>query len=108
MTASVDAGRPARTEDLVKIGTTRDLKSRIRQHGSKLQYVVALELGGRELEKARHDQFPMERHGVREIFTVSPELREHIEKLVPMRDELMELALKTPDQNDDTPIDSGG
>lgn len=77
----------------VKIGTTRNLARRIGQHGSSLQYVVALELGGHELERARHDQFPMERHGIKEVFTISDALRQHIESITPQRDELMKLAL---------------
>jgi hypothetical protein len=81
------------TPTTVKIGTTRDLKSRIGQHGSELQYVVALELGGRELERHRHDQFPMERHGVREVFTISAALKRHIESIAPQRDDLMRLAV---------------
>lgn len=78
----------------VKIGTTRNLPQRITSHGSQLQYVVALELGGRDVEKARHDQFPMERHGVIEVFTLSDALKAHIETLAPQRDELFALATK--------------
>ncbi|SBS73817.1 hypothetical protein MHPYR_180075 [uncultured Mycobacterium sp.] len=77
----------------VKIGTTRYLKQRISTHGSELQYIVALERGGYDVEKLRHDQFPMERHGIKEVFTISDALRTHIESLVPQRDQLMKLAL---------------
>lgn len=76
----------------VKIGTTRDLITRIAAHGSKLQYVVALEPGWLDVEKARHDQFPMERHGIKEVFTLSDALKRHIETLVPQRDHLMQIA----------------
>lgn len=76
----------------VKIGTTRNLRARIAAHRSELQYVVALELGSFDAEKARHEQFPMERHGVKEVFTLSDALKQHIETLVPQRDELLALA----------------
>lgn len=78
----------------VKIGTTRHLRARIAAHGSELQYVVALEHGSFDVEKARHEQFPMERHGVKEVFTLSDALRQHIENLAPQRDELFALATK--------------
>lgn len=78
----------------VKIGTTRDLPTRIKTHGSELQYVVALERGSYDLERARHDQFPMERHGVKEVFTISDDLRRHIEDLASSRDELMAVATR--------------
>jgi predicted GIY-YIG superfamily endonuclease len=87
----------------VKIGTTRDLRTRIKTHGSELQYVVALERGSYDVEKARHEQFPMERHGTKEVFTISDALRRHIESLAPHRDELVAYALTMPREADDTP-----
>jgi hypothetical protein len=55
----------------VKIGTTTDLKSRLNQLRSDPQYVVAIEPGGRDVERQRHLQFATERIGRRENFRLS-------------------------------------
>jgi hypothetical protein len=57
-----------------------------------LQYVVAVEWGGRELERQRHLEFATERYGLREDFLLSDRLKAHIESLHPKRDEIITLA----------------
>lgn len=77
----------------VKIGTTTDLKMRLRPLRTDPQYVVAIERGGRNIEAQRHEQFAQERIGKREDFQLSDRLKEHIEALLPERNELIALAL---------------
>jgi hypothetical protein len=74
----------------VKIGTTRNLRARI-VNGlrSDLQYVVAIERGGRDTERRRHQQFAGDRISRREEFRLSKRLTKHIEALQPHRDELL-------------------
>jgi hypothetical protein len=76
----------------VKIGTTGNLKLRLSQLRTDLQYVVAVEWGGRELERQRHLEFATERYGLREDFLLSDRLKAHIESLHPKRDEIIALA----------------
>ena len=76
----------------VKIGVTTCLIQRLNALRSELQYVVAIERGGRELERARHKEFAVERIRRREDFRLSERLKQHIEALQPQRDELIELA----------------
>lgn len=79
----------------VKIGTTQYLPDRMRQLRTELQYVVALELGGRLLERERHIQFADERRNKqREDFQLSERLKQHINELQPRREELMRLAIE--------------
>lgn len=79
----------------VKIGTTIDLRRRVtNQLRSDLQYVVAIERGGLDLERQRHSEFASERLGKREDFRLSPRLKRHIETLMPDRDELVGIATK--------------
>lgn len=79
--------------DTVKIGTTVDLRGRLNGLRTDQQYVVAIEHGGRELERQRHLQFAATRIGRRENFRLSDELRRHIESLQPERDDLMSEAV---------------
>ena len=65
----------------IKIGTTTDLPTRIRQLRSEMQYVLAVEPGGFETEKDRHRQFKAERIGRKEDFLVSDELQAHLDHL---------------------------
>lgn len=76
----------------VKIGTTKDLTARISSMRTDVQYVVAIERGGHDLERQRHAQFAAERMGLRENFKLSPRLKAHIESLMPSRDQLVALA----------------
>lgn len=77
----------------VKIGTTIQLRQRLNQLRTDAQYVVALEIGGLELERERHLKFAEERYGRREDFALSDRLKRHIESLQPKRDELVKLAM---------------
>lgn len=77
----------------VKIGTTRNLEQRLSAMRSEAQYVVALERGSFDVERQRHKQFTAERRGAREDFHLSDALKSHIDRLLPMRDELMAEAL---------------
>lgn len=78
----------------VKIGTTTGLLKRLTGLRTDLQYVVALERGGHDLETKRHRQFHTERIGLREDFCLSNRLKAHIDSLRPSRDELVALAVK--------------
>lgn len=80
----------------VKIGTTTGLPQRLNALRTEAQYVVAIELGGRELEQQRHKEFADERLGRREDFRLSDRLKNHIEALQPDRDELVAYALSYP------------
>lgn len=82
----------------VKIGTTRCLPRRLSGLRTDLQYVVAIERGGVQLERSRHLEFAKERiPGTRrEDFTLSDRLRAHIESLMETRDEIIEEALTRP------------
>lgn len=80
----------------VKIGTTINLRQRMSALRTEMQYVIALEPGGRELERKRHLQFKDERRGHREDFTLSDALKRHIDELAPHRDEILTRALGVP------------
>jgi hypothetical protein len=80
----------------VKIGTTYRLAERIRSLRTDLQYVVAIERGGRDVEKIRHKQFAAERKGKREDFRLSDALKAHIGAMAPNRDELVRIATNRP------------
>lgn len=73
----------------VKIGTTTKLRQRLGDLRTELQYVVAIERGGTHLERQRHREFADERFGKREDFRLSARLKQHIEGLLPQRDELI-------------------
>jgi hypothetical protein len=78
----------------VKIGTTRSLTQRLTALRAETQYVVAIERGGRELERQRHKEFADERRSNRrEDFHLSDRLKKHIDELASQRDELIELAI---------------
>lgn len=71
----------------VKIGTTTDLAMRVRSLRTNLQYVLAVEPGGRDVERARHEQFAADRISRREDFRVSEALEKHINALrCPLRE----------------------
>jgi len=74
----VDVVYYIRFRDRIKIGTTGNLRQRMRTlwHDE----VVALERGGRGRERARHAQFAPSRIGG-EWFEISPALTEHVERL---------------------------
>lgn len=80
----------------VKIGTTTQLQKRIAGLRTELQYVVAIELGDRSVERQRHQQFAADRIGKLENFRLSDDLKRHIEALQPYRDEAVEYALSLP------------
>lgn len=79
--------------ETVKIGTTASLTQRMTQLRTDVQYVVALERGGREHERERHRQFATERIGRREDFRLSQSLRSHIDGLRDQRDALVNEAI---------------
>lgn len=65
----------------IKIGTTRNLPLRLCGLRTELQYVLAVESGGFELEAQRHREFAAERIGRREDFRMSDRLMAHIDGL---------------------------
>lgn len=80
------AGQPlvyylALSPTTVKIGTTTNLPQRLTALRSEMQYVLAVEPGGRDVERMRHQQFAAERIGRREDFRVSDALQDHIASL---------------------------
>lgn len=77
----------------VKIGTTANLPQRLGAMRTDVQYVVAIERGGFEVERKRHRQFAAERVGRREDFILSDPLKAHIDSLVPQRDKLILAAM---------------
>lgn len=80
----------------VKIGTTGNLPVRITALRTDMQYVVAIERGGRDIEAQRHREFATDRLGRREDFQLSNRLKEHIEALQAQRDELIAAATANP------------
>jgi hypothetical protein len=76
----------------VKIGVTTNLPRRLAELRTDVQYVVAIEQGGRDRESQRHKQFADERFGRREDFRLSDQLKRHIEGLQPDRDEMITTA----------------
>jgi hypothetical protein len=77
----------------VKIGTTANLRKRISSLRTELQYIVAVEPGGREIERQRHVQFKAERrYSQREDFELSDALKRHIDQLAPQREEVLDRA----------------
>lgn len=66
----------------VKIGTTTDLAARMRSLRTDMQYVLAVEPGGRDVERERHEQFAASRIGRREDFRVTDALQQHINQLM--------------------------
>jgi hypothetical protein len=74
-----------RSDFLIKIGTSSDILQRLWQHRSKMDddglIVLAVEFGGRELERQRHEQFAHLRHGRTEIFEPADDLLDFIDTL---------------------------
>lgn len=70
-------------DGLIKIGTSRRALERLSTHRRKtgVDEVLAVEFGGRDLERQRHEQFAAEREGRREHFTASDALMSHIQSL---------------------------
>ena len=79
----------------VKIGVTANLPRRLAELRTDVQYVVAIEQGGRDRESERHRQFGDDRIGRREDFRLSDELKRHIEKLQTKRDRLVATAFES-------------
>lgn len=70
--------------NIVKIGTTGDIESRMAAMYRRPQDLLAIEPGDHRLEKMRHKQFSADLadwEGSREMFHMSPALRSHIEML---------------------------
>jgi hypothetical protein len=65
-----------RQGDLIKIGTSTRLAGRINELGA--QGVMVIEMGGSDVETARHRQFAAHRSHRREWFHATPELVDHI------------------------------
>lgn len=65
----------------VKIGTTTNLTARMRALRTDTQYVLAVEPGGRDVERMRHQQFSADRLSRREDFRASEALQQHIADL---------------------------
>lgn len=70
-------------DGLIKIGTTNRPLTRIAEHGRKSGStdVLAVEFGGRALERERHVQFAADRVDRHEHFNPSPALMAHISSL---------------------------
>lgn len=70
--------------DIVKIGTTGNLESRMAAMYRRPQDLLAIEPGDHRLEKMRHQQFAADQadwEGSREMFHLTPALRSHLEML---------------------------
>lgn len=69
----------------IKIGTSRDFLARVRRHRKRWGdvEVLAIEFGGRDLERQRHIEFADYRPGASELFDCGPRLAEHIAGLAP-------------------------
>jgi hypothetical protein len=68
-----------RFEDRMKIGTSSNLRQRMARLWH--EELVAIERGGRDRERARHEQFAAYRLGTSEWFELAPELLVHAETL---------------------------
>jgi hypothetical protein len=85
----VDVVYYLRYGDRVKIGTTHNPRQRFAALASGVagtEEVLAFELGGRALERARHAQFADDRLGTSEWFALSPGLAAHIDVVADGRD----------------------
>lgn len=67
-----------RIRGYVKIGVTANLRHRMLNLRADQQQILAVEPGGRDLERQRHREFAEERHGRREDFDLSDRLKHHI------------------------------
>lgn len=70
-----------RGSDLVKIGTTGNLRQRMTSLRADGADLLATEPGGYATERRRHSEFADERVGAREEFVLSERLSAHIEGL---------------------------
>lgn len=68
-------------ERTVKIGTSRNLLQRLKQMCRRPDDVLAIEFGGRDLERQRHQAFRHLRQGKTERFRVSADLLAHIREV---------------------------
>lgn len=73
----------ARIGDVIKIGFTTNLVERLRALRVQPGGLLAVEPGGRDVERSRHLEFADERYGAREDFAMSTRLMAHIEALQP-------------------------
>ena len=69
------------TGDRVKIGTTTNLKMRAASYRARPEDLLAVEPGGRDVERWRHIQFQHLQIGGREDFRMAPDLAAHISVL---------------------------
>jgi len=67
-----------RIRDYVKIGVTANLSHRMLNLRAGSDQILAVEPGGRDLERQRHHEFADERRGRREDFELSDRLKQHI------------------------------
>lgn len=67
--------------DRIKIGTTTNLKMRLATYRARPEDLIAVERGGRDIERWRHIQFDHLRIGAREDFSMAPELQRHMDQL---------------------------
>lgn len=69
----------------IKIGTSRDFLARVRRHRKRWGdvEVLAIEFGGRDLERQRHAEFADYRPDATELFHCGPRLAEHIADIAP-------------------------
>lgn len=67
----------------IKIGTSTDVLARLNRHRKRWGNVtvLAIEFGGRNLERQRHLEFAEYLAAGREIFTPGPRLAEHLKAL---------------------------
>lgn len=72
-------------EQVIKIGTSSSLLTRMHKYGlnreSAKHHILAIEFGGRDLERQRHQEFAHLRLGQAEHFHFDDALLDHIERL---------------------------
>jgi hypothetical protein len=67
--------------DGIKIGTTHSLGTRLRTFCLPDSALLAVEPGGFDIERSRHEFFKESRIGRSEVFKDSPKIRNHIEAI---------------------------
>ena len=67
--------------DGIKIGTTHSLGTRLRTFCLPDSALLAVEPGGFDIERSRHEFFKESRIGRSEVFTDSPKIRNHIQAI---------------------------
>lgn len=65
----------------IKIGFTTNLQQRLNALRADKDQLLAIEPGGRDVERARHDQFAHERLDRRENFRISDRLTDHVQRI---------------------------